>query len=155
MEYHAHLLRSIGDQMKLPPLDQIAHQPGISAAYRLTVRYHDRRAVDSVATLRRWRDRAALEIVYLGLFDHRPLALPIEPARVEALTLALGQLRFDRLKDQPELPPYGVDLWLLERSAAGFYRGVILAPPLAQGVYAGLAAAVRAHLPEALREVRL
>lgn len=155
MEYQAFLLRSIGDQMKLTPLQKVALLPGISAVYRLTVRYHDRRAHDSVATLRRFgRERPALEIVYRGLFEHRPLNLPVDPACYEAFMVALQKLRFDHLKDQPNLPTYGTDLWLLERAAGSFAKSLILAPQLATEVHAALVAAVQTHLPEMLREVQ-
>ncbi len=155
MEYQAYLLRSIGDQMQLTPMQAIALRPGIGSVYRLTARYHDRRAHDSVGTLRRFgRERPTLEMVYRGLFDHKPVAVAIEPAKYEAFALALQKLRFDQLKDQPNLPTYGVDLWLLERAAGSFTKSLILAPELAKDVHAALVETVRTHLPELLREVR-
>ncbi len=155
MEYQAYLLRSIGDQIQLTPLQAIALQPGISGVYRLTARYHDRRAYDSVGTLRRFgRERPTLEMVYRGLFDHKPVAVAVEPPKYEAFALALQKLRFDQLKDQPDLPTYGVDLWLLERAAGSFTKSLILAPELAKDVHAALVETVRTHLPELLREVR-
>ena len=155
MEYQAYLLRLIGDQMKLPPLQKVALLPGISGVYRLTVRYHDRRAYDSVATARRFgRSQPTLEIVYRGLFDHRPLALTLESARYEAFALALQKLRFDQLKDQPDLPTHGTDLWLLERAAGSFAKSLILAPELAKDSYTDLIEAIRTHIPEMLREVK-
>jgi hypothetical protein len=154
LEYQAYLLRSIGDQINLTPLQKVALQPGISAVYRLTVRYHDRRARESVATLRRWRDQITLEIVYRGRFDHKPLALNVLQAQYEAFVAALHKLRFDQLNDQPNLPTYGVDLWLLERAAGSFTKSLILAPELARDVHAALVETVRTHLPEMLREVK-
>lgn len=154
MEYQAYLLRSIGDQMKLTPLQKVAMQPGISAVYRLTVRYHDRRACDSVATLQRWREQMTLEIVYRGRFDHKPLKMTIQPTRYEAFVASLHKLHFDHLKDQPNLPTYGADLWLLERAAGSFAKSLILAPELAVGIYVELVNAVKTYLPEMLREVQ-
>lgn len=155
MEYQAYLLRSIGDQMKLPPLQKVALRPGISGVYRLTVRYHDQRAFDSVATAQRFgRAQPALEIVYRGLFDHRPLALALEAARYEAFALALQKLRFDQLKDQPDLPTHGTDLWLLERAAGSFTKSIILAPELAKEPYTDLIEAIKTHMPEMLRLVK-
>jgi hypothetical protein len=154
LEYQAYLLRSIGDQMKLTPLPKVASQPGISAVYRLTVRYHDRRACDSAATLQRWRDRMALEIVYRGRFDHKPLAITVQPTRYEAFVAALHKLHFDQLNDQQNLPTYGVDLWLLERAAGSFAKSLILSPELATDVHAALVQAVKTYLPETLREVQ-
>ncbi len=154
MDYQASPLRAIADQMRLEPVKTLALRPGTRAVFRLTVRYHDRRARDSVGTLRHLgRDEVKLEMVYRGLFDHKPLSIRIEPQRLEAFKTTLLRLRFDTLRDQPDLPAYGVDLWLLERAAGSFAWSVLLAPECAQGVYAELTQAVRRCLPEALRQV--
>ncbi len=154
MDYQVSLLRAIADQMRLAPVKTLALQPGVRAVFRLTVRYHDRRARDSIGTLRHLgRDEVKLEMIYRGLFEHKPLVIGIEPGRLEAFMLHLQQYRFDRLRDQPNLPAYGVDLWLLERAAGGFTWSVLLSPERAQGVYADLAQTVRSLLPEALRQV--
>jgi hypothetical protein len=154
MDYQAYLLRVIADELGLKPAEEIARQPGMRAVYRLTIRYHDSRSYDSVATVSRYvTNSPQLEITYRGLFDHKPLVLAIEQARFDAFTGALLKLRFDHLPDQPNIPTYGVDLWMIERAAGGFSRSVILAPKLAQGVYNDLIAAVRKHLPEAVKEL--
>jgi hypothetical protein len=155
MELLASQLRAIADQMRLPSTRQIAQTPGVSAVFRLTVRYHDRRAADSVATLRRiGKGDALLEIVYRGLFNHKPVTAALDTARYNAFVDALQKVHFDNLGDQQNIPPHGVDLWLLERGAGAFNKTVIIAPELTGSVYARLVYLVGATLPEAVREVK-
>lgn len=155
MELLASQLRAIADQMGLPSTRQIAQSPGVSAVYRLTVRYHDRRAADSVATLRRFgQGEARLEIVYRGLFNHKPVGAVLDEARYEAFVGAMRQVHFDSLADQQNIPPHGVDLWLVERAAGTFNKSVIIAPELTGSVYARLVYLVGSTLPEAVREVK-
>ncbi|MBZ0283020.1 MAG: hypothetical protein K8L97_19945 [Anaerolineae bacterium] len=154
-EYQAFTLRTINDQMGLKPLNQIALQPGVRAVYRLTVRYHDRRARDSAATmLRNGPDGASLEVVYRGLFEHKPVTLKVEQTAYDAFVGALQTMGFDHLPDQPDIPTHGVDLWLIERAAGGFYKSVVVAPELTGNVYAKLVYLLGKSLPEAVREVR-
>jgi hypothetical protein len=155
IEFQAALLRAIGEQCGLPPTRQVAAGPGVRAAYRLTIRYHDRRAVDSVATLRRNRaDDAVLEVVYRGLFNHKPLNFQVDQTRYAAWIAALEKLRYDSLPDQPNLPAHGFDLWMLERASGSFVKSIVLAPERAVNEYAALARACEVHLPEALRPLQ-
>ncbi len=155
VEIQASLLRAVADQCGLPSLRQVAQQPGVRAVYRLTIRYHDRRASDSIATLKRiGSDGALLEIVYRGLFNHKPLLFQIEQIRYDAWVAALHQLHFDTLPDQPDIPSHGLDLWLLERAAGSFVKNVVLAPALATGTYAALIQTLHARLPESLQELK-
>jgi hypothetical protein len=155
MELLASQLRAIADQMGQPTTTQIAKTPGVSAVYRLTVRYHDRRASDSVATLRRiGKNDALLEIVYRGLFNHKPVTATLDNERYSAFVDALQKVHFDSLSDQQNIPPHGVDLWLLERGAGTFNKTVIIAPELTGSVYARLVYLVGSTLPEAVREVK-
>jgi hypothetical protein len=156
MELLASLLRSVADGAGVPPVAQVARAPGMRAVYRLTARYHDRRAADSVATLKRISaDGGTLEIVYRGHFDHKPLTFRVEQPRYEGLTLAFQRLNFDKLPDQTGIPPNGVDLWLLERAAGSFVKSVILSPEIAGEPYTALATTLQQYLPEALREVTI
>jgi hypothetical protein len=155
MELIASQLRAIADQMSLPNTRRIAQSPGVSAVYRLTVRYHDRRAADSVATLLRvGKNEAKLEILYRGLFNHKPVNVSFDEARYEAFTSALQKVHFDSLADQQNIPPHGVDLWLLERAAGAFNKSVIIAPELTGSIYARLVYMIGSTLPEAVREVK-
>jgi hypothetical protein len=156
MEYKASALFAIADQLALPILKHLARGAGVKALYRLTVRYHDRRAADSVATLTaRQVGPPLLEVHYRGLFEQKPLAFKVDAARYEAFTQTLQDLRFDTLTDQPAIPSYGTDLWLLERAAGSFSTSVVIAPALATGLYASLVALIRARLPETIREIPL
>jgi hypothetical protein len=145
-------LRGIGDQVGAKAMQTLAHEPGVKALYRLTIRYHDRRAADSVATLR-WSKEATLGVIYRGLFGHKPVITAIEQARYEAFAQETTRLGFDRLHDQPNIPPHGVDLWLLERAAGSFYNSVVLAPELTGNVYARLVFELQRLLPEATRAI--
>lgn len=155
MELIASQLRAIADQMSLPNTRKLAQSPGVSAVYRLTVRYHDRRAADSVATLMRvGKSEAKLEMVYRGLFNHKPMLVVFDEARYEAFTAALQKVNFDGLTDQQNIPSHGVDLWLLERAAGTFNKSVIIAPELTGSIYARLVYMIGSTLPEAVREVK-
>jgi hypothetical protein len=145
-------LRTIGEQVGAKAMQQLAHEPGVKALYRLTIRYHDRRAADSVATLR-WTNEATLGVVYRGLFAHKPVITVIERARYEAFAQELNRLGFDRLNDQPNIPSHGVDLWLLERASGSFYNSVVLAPELTGNVYARLVFEMQRLLPEMTRPI--
>ena len=152
-ENHAFALRGVAERTAQPPLRQIARGPGVRAVYRVTVGYHDRRAYDSVATLIQGIVPAVqLTLAYDGL-NLKPMTRELPAERGAALNHALATVGFDALRDQPRLPQYGLDLWLVERGAAGFSPDVIVAPATATGHHADLVAAVRAHLPEALRAI--
>lgn len=152
---HLPTLRAIIDDLQVPDLKDIARQPGVSGVYRLTVFHHDGRARDTVSTLiHRPSSGNRLETVVRLMFGGKPLVYNVSPARYEHFVGVLSSVRFDALRDQPDLPPYGVDLWLLERAAGSFVKSVVLAPERADGDYAALVSAIRADLPEALREVR-
>ncbi len=146
------ILKVIAESVGAKGMEQLGHEPGVKAVYRLTIRYHDRRAADSVATLR-WGNEASLSVVYRGLFLHKPVITAIERSRYEAFMQELNKLGFDRLTDQPNIPPHGVDLWLLERAAGSFYNSVVLAPELTGNVYARLVFEMQRLLPEATRAI--
>jgi hypothetical protein len=154
VEQLAYTLREIADQTGLSPLKHIARQPGLKAAYRVTVRYPDRRAHNSVATLRYSSvESIGLEVVYQQLFRHKPLAYEVSPIRYQAFVAAFQKAGFDHLPDQPKVPFYGVDLWLVERAAGTFIKSVILAPQKADEPHLAIVNAVRDYLPEAVREI--
>ena len=153
-EQQAFLLRAISERLKLEPVKQIIKQPGMRAVYRVTIDYHDRRALDSVATLYDRRgSEPVLDIVYRRLFGERPISHPIAQQRYEHFTRALQKLRFDHLKDQPGMPVYGLDFWMIERAAGAFVKNIIVAPAVAEGVHAELVHIIKTYLPEALREI--
>ncbi|MEP7291578.1 MAG: hypothetical protein ABI835_07325 [Chloroflexota bacterium] len=154
--FQAPLLRSIADELQLPPVAEIARQPGTHEVYRITVHYFDGRACNSVATLRGSAIReVVLEVLYQRALNRKPLTHPIEADRYTAFVQALKSVSFDHMGDQPELPAYNsTDLWLIERAAGTFSHSVILVPELAHDHYRRLANAVKNGLSEALRQVK-
>ncbi len=153
-EHHAALLRGVADHLDLAPVKQVIKTPGMRAVYRLIIYYHDRRALDSVANLcHSHTSGIELALYYRGLFGRQPLRHPVSDQRFEGFTRALQQIRFDKLGDQPGMPLYATDLWMIERAAGSFVRSVVLAPQTAQDDHAKLVAAVKTYLPETLREL--
>jgi hypothetical protein len=154
VEYIASLLTTIAEQLKLPPITKLALQPGVRAVYRLTIRYHDRRAIDSVATvIRTSGNGATLEMVFRGRFEQKPLRFPVTQADYEGITFGFQKVNFDKLGDQPNLKSYGEDLWMWERAAGTFHKSVVLAPSDAEGAYWQLVRLAWTHLPEGVRVV--
>ena len=155
MEGYAHILRGIAEQLDCPPVKDIAAKPGMQAVYRVTVHYPDMRASDAVATLVYAGARnAVLETRYRGHFNNKPLRRHLGTPDYLAFSRAFTPTLFDRLPDQSDILFYGADLWLIERGAGSFVKGVIIAPQTATGAYAKLLDAVRTHLPEAVREIK-
>ncbi len=155
MDPTAALLRGIAERVGLPHLRDAANQPDVKALFRITFHYVNAALADSVATLtqRVGQENAALSLVYVGLFNHRPLLRNVSSTRATAFYTGLHSLHFDTLPDSLKMPIVSANLWLVERAAGGFYHGVVLAPDHAQAAHAALAALIREHLPESLREV--
>lgn len=156
LPYYSYVLRVIADRTKAMPLAKVALRPGLQAAYRVSIHYYDKRACDSVATLCRYtsEDERTLEARYVGAFQEKPLTYSIELGRYEEFVRALQTVRFDHLRDQPDLPAHGIDLWLVERAAGSFYKGIIICPKYATDAYAAIVDTMKTHLPEAVRAVR-
>jgi hypothetical protein len=153
-EQQAFLLRSIAERLGQQPVKAIIKAPDVLAVYRATIYYHDRRARDSCATLCDRRSSGAqLAVAYRGAFQQKPISYPITETRYEAFTQALVKLRFDHMGDQPGMPLYGLDFWMIERAAGSFVHSVIVAPQTAQGAHAKLVGLIKEHLPEALRVI--
>lgn len=135
-------------------MGKLALQPGMRAVYRLTIRYHDRRAHDSVATVMRTSGvGAVMEVAFRGRFENKPLRFPVSQQDYEGLATGFQKVNFDKLGDQPNVKSYGEDLWMWERAAGTFHKGIVLAPKDADGVYWQLVRLAWTHLPEAVRIV--
>ncbi len=158
LQRRADPLRQIAARLALPTLAQIAKQPGIGDAWRLTIQYHDAQHPDQVATIafRQGAGGSANLTLHYRRADDRPFMLaphvPLE--RCREFTLALRALKFDTLDDMPDLPWFGADLWLVERASGGFHHDVVLAPDRATDVYGSIVSVVHLHLKEALRAIR-
>lgn len=152
---HRSTLRAIIDSTRVPSLHQWMQQPDVTAVYRVTCFFHDRRLRDRVATLVQRRPNGiTCELAFLAAFGGRPLRYPVAPSRYENFVRTLQQIQFDRLADQPDIPDYGVDLWLAERAAGSFRQSVLLAPERAEGPHHTLVAAIKTYVPETLREMK-
>lgn len=151
--YQLPMLLRIAERIGLPTVAQMARRPGVQAVYRMTVRYHDGRACDSVATLcKTAANDMTFEVHFQNALEGKPLTPVIEPPRYEAFVQALQNIGFDRMGDQPNLPSAS-DVWLVERAAGTFVHSVLVAPDAAKDQHARLVNAVKNGLPEALRMV--
>ncbi len=154
--FQAPLLRSVLAACKQPPIRDLAQQPGIQVVYRITIHRFDRRASDSVSTLRTsTTEGAVLETVYQRTPLLNPIWHVIEPADYDEFVKAIAGIGFDKLRDQSGLPDYdATDLWLVERAAGMFVHSVIVAPDLARDQHARLVNAIKHGLPPVLRQVK-
>jgi hypothetical protein len=149
-------LRAFAERVGVPTVNVLARQPGTAAVFRVTAHYHDRRAQDSIATLKKDVSGIRLELVYDRALNQKPLNYTISAERYETFFRAVLSLGFDRLTDQADIPPHDVtDIWLVERAAGTFAHSFLIAPQLAQdGAHARLINAVRNGMPEMLRVVK-
>jgi len=149
-------LRLIALRLSLPDLETVARRPDVIDALRLTIQYHDNRALDQVTTILKVRAAQAepprLSAAYRRLND-KPLVLDLrlDEERYTAFAGGLRKVGFDKLDDMPDIPWIGADLWLLERASGTFYHDVIVAPEHAKDNYADIVRLVRENLREAVR----
>ena len=141
-------------RLEIPKLRQLAKQPGIQAVYRIVTYHADRHARHVVATITRTQyNDLTLEVIYEGVANHRPFTHDVSFSNYEKLLAVFQQVDFDQLSDQPKLPIYNRDLWMIERAAGTFYHCVVMSPDTPQKPYVTLINAVDAYIPEAVREV--
>lgn len=151
---HADGLRLIAGRLDLPPLPAVARQPGVNAAYRLTIQYQANDLADQVATLTHHQGgEVLLSVVYRRFSQHPTLEYVLDEDRFRDFDLAMRRLRFDRQDDQINIPLIGVDFWLIERASGSYAHDLVLAPNYADGVHAWLVDVFRERLPEALRSL--
>ena len=147
-------IRLIALRLRQDELRALTQKPTVNEALRVTIQYHDGRHPNQVATLTRGHGgAAALHVVYDKPGKHVFFDYTVSAERYIALLKALRRVNFDRMDDQPDVPFFGVDLWLAERASASFYHDVVLSPEDARGFYRELILALREHLPEALRPI--
>ena len=154
MQRRAEPLRFLAVRLHQPEIGEIARRPGVNAVYRVTIQYHEGCHPDQVATLVCMQDGTAVLTVAYRRAKPTVLAYQMAADHCRALDSALRQIGFDGLDDQPDLPLLGVDFWLIERAAGSYLHDVVLAPALAEGPYAALAAAVQTHLRQAVRAIQ-
>ena len=147
-------IRLIALRLRQGEMRHLTQQPGINEAFRVTIQYHAAEHPNQVATLTRGHSSpCALKAVYDKPGKDVHFVYEVEIERYKTLLAALRRVKFDTLDDQPDVPYFGVDLWLVERASGGFYHDVVLSPESARGFYRELVLAIREHLKEALRAI--
>jgi hypothetical protein len=147
-------IRLIALRLKQNEVRSLTQQPGVNEAFRVTIQYDNPQHPNQTATLTRGHGQScALKVAYDKpnkdvFFDYQ---VPLE--RYQSLVGALRRVKFDTLDDQPDVPYFGVDLWLVERASGSFYHDVVLSPDSARGFYRELVLAIREHLKESLRAI--
>ncbi|MFZ4815724.1 MAG: hypothetical protein ACOYL5_14410 [Phototrophicaceae bacterium] len=148
--YQNYLLNTVSTQLHIPDIGQIAREAGVQAAIRITCHYPNQSAPDSVGTLVGWLAQPPrLEVCRLQS-PAGSTTYPYSKEQFKAFQMALVELRFDRLEDQPNIPAHGVLLWLVERAAGGFAKRVLLAPELATDTYQTLIYRLHEYIPQAV-----
>lgn len=159
LSFHAPLLRSVADRLRLPTVVTSARAAGAIGVWRVTVHYFDGRWPDTVATLTRRTGSVTTLEVRSERIDDRPVIQSLSDTRWDTFNRAVTSLRFDTLPDQPNLSVYDTtDLWLIERAAGTFVHSVIVAPDLADAAWKAsgrdtwsrLVSTLRNGLPEAV-----
>ena len=149
-------LRLIALRLGLADLADEARRPGVAEAFRLTVKYHDARHPDQVATATKMQSNQTAQMaVHYRRATQNPLILEhtLDLDRFSAFMAALKKLGFDKLDDAPDIDWYASDLWLVERGASSFNHDIIIAPENATGAHAELVRLVRDQLHESIRGI--
>src|SRR6476659_2997796 len=95
-------LRFIATRLAVPELENVARQPGVAEAMRLTIHYHDNRHPDQVATLIKVQSsNTPTMMVHYRRADDKPLVLKyeVELERFRVLNTTLRKWGFDKLDD--------------------------------------------------------
>jgi len=147
-------IRLVALRLSQDELRNLTRQPGVNEAFRVTIQYHDGRHPNQVATLTRGHSGdGVLRVIYDKPNKNVHFTYPVSADRYRALLSGLRRVKFDLLDDQPDVPFFGVDLWLVERASGSFYHDVVLSPESARGFYRELLLAIQQHLKEAVRTI--
>lgn len=147
-------IRLIALRLRQDELRNVTQQPGVNEAFRITIQYNSREHPNQVATLVRGHGGTCqLHVVYDKPNKEVYFDYPVPEDRYRGLLTACRRVKFDNMDDQPDVPYFGVDLWLVERASGSFYHDVVLSPESARGFYRELILAIRENLREALRTI--
>lgn len=147
-------IRLIALRLNQDELRNLTQRPNVNEAFRVTIQYHDARHPNQVATLTRGHGTTcALKVMYDKPGKQVYFDYEVAYERYRTLLAALRRLKFDALDDQPDVPFFGVDLWLVERASGSFYHDVVLSPESARGFYRELVLVIRQQLKEGLRAI--
>lgn len=155
MEPSATFLRRIAERLGQPPLSKLIGQPLLREAIRVTVLYGAPNIAAVIATVMHIRGSAPeLSVVYQGHFDQRPVRRMLTEQSFEELSVGLRALKFDQLKDEPDLMPSS-NLWLVERGAGGYTKSLILSPQTTRPDYQKIIGHINQLIPEVSRQLPL
>lgn len=151
---YAYALKEIAENAGLKSVPELVKQPGIRTVHRVTIQYYDRRAVESVVTVKRMAQSIIIERVHPGCFGGKVFTRQMMTEDYGQFTAVIGGKAFDLLHDQETIPLYGVDLCLVERASGTFTKSVVFSLKETPAPYDRLLETIKRYLPEALREVR-
>jgi hypothetical protein len=144
MQRRADPLRRIADSMNLPTLQEIAGQPGVNAAYRVTIEHAEFSRPQQTATLIISHAGAELTSLYNRPPDRPTITYTLPKSDRAALESGLKRIGFDRMDDQPGVEAaFGAEIWLFERAVGSLYRDVVLLPDQAEDDHAELVVLLR------------
>ncbi len=156
MEGFASYLMDIAERAGMASVKQIAKRPGVQSVYRATAHPASREFADVVVTTAvSLVDDLIAEAVYVGCFGNRPIIRKIDQNFYREFAIALTALGFDHLNDDPSTTSFGANLIMLERASGTYYRSVVLRRSTQVEPYSRIVNALRAFLPETLREMKL
>lgn len=149
--YQHYFLRSMSTQFKLPELRQVALMPGMQAVYRVT--YTPLNDVAAVFTFVRSLTAPPSLQVTRGTVPLFQASYTLDADQLMSFAGALSAIKFDHMRDQPNIPRVQeVSLLLFERGAGSFIKGVLLSPPSATDEHLRLYQHLQALLPDWLDE---
>lgn len=150
-------IQTLLDHTGLPPIRTLSTRPGIKSVHRVIVYAMDNSLYHSVATMgcAAHQNPIMVEVVYEGLFAHRPLCHPISQQAYDGFVSALHRAGFDELDDQPTPKQHRDEVcWWVEQATGHLYRRVRLWPQQPMAPYSAIVNAIDAYIPPAIREIR-
>lgn len=154
--YATTTIQTLLDRAELCPIRDLSTRPGVKSVHRVIVYTMDSSLYHSVATLycAAYQRDITLEVVYEGLFEHRPLQHTITPQAYTSFVAALHRAKFDNLRDQPTPKQHRDQFcWWVEHATGYLYRRVCVWPQQPMLPYSLIVNAVDAYIPQAIREI--
>lgn len=155
MEQIAAHLRGVAATLHLPSVRQLATEPSTREVFRITVQYGSGRFATAITTVQRRVNGFEAQTVYAGLFHNHPMTRALAENDYETFSIAIRATGFDRLSDDITALNINVDLWFIERAAAGFSKSLLINASDAHPPYAYVIAHFSALVPEVARQIPL
>ena len=135
-------------------MQNLLGERGVQEALRLSRRFDDGRALDSLADLRIMNTSGDLRVYFRGAFSSKPLRYPIDHSTIKRLQHRLNEASFDYTRDVERLPLATPEIWLIERAAGAYSHSLLVSPHSEVRSHAAIIAAVSEAIPQALREIQ-